>query len=189
MQVLKLNTELATYLTVSPLIFIYFFKNVIDAVSFTYQEVIDMLHSFLLYTQKEIEVIDRREKYTVFVNFMKIAQHRWGRHRGLLCSNCPDITSLTHFAPLPCSWTWPLQSFFPLCLCIWHCFQTQLSRRAWKWLLQQMPSGFVLDDPRLSSSLSSCHAPLLYPSYPHLLGGKAWISPFPLSPVCSHPLI
>lgn len=47
-----------------------------------------------------------------------------------------------------------------------------------KWFCTQRPSSTT----SLPATLPSpCHVPLLSPSYPHLLGGKAWISPFPLS--------
>lgn len=107
-----------------------------------------------------------------------------------LCCTCPDITSLTQFVWLPCSWTGPLQSFFPLCLCRWHCFQTQFSlsggvggdgndgcsrRQA------LLYSATPVDSRDLP--LPPTHPPSSPPPGPptHLLGGKAWISPFPLS--------
>lgn len=100
------------------------------------------------------------------------------RHH-ILDTVCLAAMQLNWATPV-CSHSVSADGIVQMALYNFHCIW---SRRGWKSLPQQTPSGFVLYDPYQQQRplVLSPATLILPPSYTHLLGGKAWISPFPLS--------
>lgn len=126
------------------------------------------------------------DTHTIDWPFLRNKAHR-------VCCSRPDITSLTQFpgchaAELGHSKV-SSHSDFADGIVFRHNFHCIWSRRGWKSLhsrRQAVLYSTTLIGSRKSVAglLARCplrHAPLLHPSHPCLQGGKAWISPFPLS--------